>query len=64
MFAVPDVQLRFEICGEFPKVTLVGVRVQARPTGVEADTESITEPVSPLVEVIVTLEVPVAPARI
>ena len=64
MFAVPDVQLRLEVCGDVPKVTLGAIRVQVRPTGVEADTESVTVPVSPLAVVTVMVEVPAAPARI
>jgi hypothetical protein len=45
-----------------PKVTLVGVRVQVRPAGVEADAVRATVPVSPLTAVTVMVEVPDAPA--
>ena len=63
MFAVPEVQLSVEVCGEVPKVTLVGDRVQVRPAGVEADTVRATVPVRPLTAVTVTVDVPEAPAR-
>jgi hypothetical protein len=62
--AVPEVQLRLEVCGELPKVTLVGVRVHVKPAGVEADAVSDTVPVRPLTAVTVIVEVPDAPARI
>jgi hypothetical protein len=64
VFAVPDVHESVEICGEVPNVTLVGVRVQVRPAGVEADTVSATDPVRPLTALTVMVEVPEAPARI
>jgi hypothetical protein len=63
VFAVPEVQLRVEVCGEVPKVTLVGVRVQVRPAGVEADTVRATVPVKPLTAVTVIVDVPDAPAK-
>ena len=53
-----------EVCGEAPKVTLVGVSVHVSPAGVEADTVSATVPVRPLSAVTVIVEVPDAPARI
>jgi hypothetical protein len=63
VFAVTDVQLRVEVCGEVPKVTLVGDRVHVNPAGVEADTVSETVPVRPLTAVTVIVEVPDAPAN-
>ena len=57
-------QLRVEVCGEVPKVTLVGVRVHVRPAGVEADTDRATVPVRPLTAVTVIVDVPEAPANI
>jgi hypothetical protein len=62
--AVPDVQLSVEVCGEVPKVTLVGVRVHVNPAGVDADAVSDTVPVRPLTAVTVIVEVPEDPARI
>ena len=62
--AVPDVQLRVEVCGESPKVTLVGDRVHVSPAGVDADAVSDTVPVRPLTAVTVIVDVPEAPARI
>jgi hypothetical protein len=53
-----------EVCGEVPKVTLVGDRVHVKPAGVEADTVRATVPVKPLTAVTVIVEVPDAPARI
>jgi hypothetical protein len=53
-----------EVCGEVPKVTLVGDRVHVSPAGVDADTVSATVPVSPFCAVTVIVEVPEAPARI
>ena len=64
MFAVPEVQLRVEVCGEVPKVTLVGVRVHVRPAGVDAETVNATVPVRPLTAVTAIVEVPDAPASI
>jgi hypothetical protein len=58
------VQLRVEVCGEAPNVTLVGESVHVSPAGVEADTVSATVPVKPLIAVTVIVEVPDAPARI
>ena len=52
-----------DVCGEVPKVTLVGDRVHARPAGVDADTVNATVPVRPLTAVTVIVEVPVAPAN-
>jgi hypothetical protein len=62
--AVPDVQLRVEVCGEVPKVTLVGVRVHVSPVGVEAETVSATVPVRPLSAASEIVEVPEEPASI
>ena len=62
--AVPDVQLRVEVCGDVPNVTLVGMSVHVRPAGVEAETVNATVPVKPLTAVTVIVEVPEAPARI
>ena len=64
MFAVPEVQLRVEVCGEVPNVTLVGDRVHVRPAGVEADTVNATVPVKPLTAVTVIVEVPELPGVI
>ena len=55
---------RVEVCGEVPKVTLVGDRVHVRPAGVDADTVSATVPVRLLTAVTVIVDVPEAPARI
>ena len=57
-------QLRVEVCGEVPNVTLVGVRVHVRPAGVDAETVRATVPVRPLSAVTVIVEVPDAPASI
>jgi hypothetical protein len=62
--AVPEVHDSVEVCGEVPKVTLVGVRVQVRPAGVEAETVRATVPVKPLRAVTVIVEVPDPPANI
>jgi len=62
--AVPDVQLRVEVCGEAPNVTLVGDRVHVRPAGVDAETVSPTVPVRLLTAVTVIVDVPEDPARI
>ena len=62
MLAVVELQLSVEVCGEVPKVTLVGDNVQVSPAGVEADTVRATVPVRPLTAVTVIVEVPVAPA--
>jgi hypothetical protein len=53
-----------EVCGEVPKVTLVGDSVHVRPEGVDADTVSATVPVSPFSAVTVIVEVPEPPASI
>jgi len=58
------VQDSVEVCGEVPNVTLVGLRVQVKPAGVEADTVNETVPVSPLTAVTVIVELPEPPARI
>jgi len=47
-----------------PKITLVGVSVQLRPAGVDADTVRATVPVKPLTAVTVMVDVPEAPASI
>ena len=57
-------QLKVEVCGVVPKVTLVGVRVHVSPAGVDADTVRPTVPVSPFSAVTVIVDVPDAPARI
>ena len=62
VLAVADEQLSVEVCGEVPNVTLVGLRVQVRPAGVDADTVNATAPVKPLTAETVIVEVPVAPA--
>ncbi len=51
------------VCGEVVNVTLAG-KVHARPAGVDADTARLTVPVSALMAVTVTVEVPEAPAII
>ena len=56
-------QLNVAVCGEVPKVTLIG-RVQVSPAGLEADTARPTVPVRPLTAVTVIVDVPDAPARI
>jgi len=53
-----------DVCGEVPNVTLVGLSVQLRPAGVEAETVNETVPVNPLSAVTVIVEVPEAPAKI
>lgn len=64
MFAAAAVQDSVEVCGLVPKVTLVGVRVQVRPAGVDVETVNATVPVRPFSAVTVMVEVPEAPARI
>jgi hypothetical protein len=59
---VDAVQLNVEVCGEVPKVTLVGVRVHVRPA--EADAVKDTVPVKPLIAVTVIVEVPEPPGAI
>ena len=61
---VDAVQLSVDVCGDVPKVTLVGVRVHVSPAGVEADTVNPTVPVRPLTAVIVIVEVPELPGVI
>ena len=61
---VDEVQLRVEVCGLVPNVTLVGVRVHVRPAGVDGDTVSATVPVRPLSAVTVIVEVPEPPGVI
>jgi hypothetical protein len=53
-----------EVCGEVPKVTLVGVKVHDRPAGVDAETERFTVPVNPFSEVTVIVDVPEEPTNI
>jgi hypothetical protein len=60
---VPELQERVEVCGEVPKVTLVGDRVHVRPAGVDTEAVKATVPVSPLTAVTVIVEVPDAPAK-
>ena len=57
-------QLRLEVNGEVPNVTLVGVSLHVRPGGVEAETVKEIVPVRPLTVVMVVVEVPEAPAKI
>jgi hypothetical protein len=57
------VQDKVAVAGEGGKTTLAG-NVQARPAGVEVDTENITVPAKPLTEVTVIVEVPEEPASI
>ena len=64
MFAVAAVHDRVEVCGEVPKVTLVGDSVHVSPAGVEAETVRATVPVRPFTAVTVTVEVPDPPANI
>ena len=64
MFAVPEVHDNVDVCGEVPKVTLVGDRVHVRPAGVDAETVSPTVPVRLLTAVTVIVDVPEEPARI
>ena len=63
VLAVPELHDRVEVCGEVPKVTLVGDSVHVRPAGVDAETVNETVPVSPLTAVTVIVDVPVAPAN-
>jgi hypothetical protein len=63
VFAVPEVQESVEVCGEVPKVTLVGESVHVSPAGVDAETVKATVPVKPLTAVTVMVEVPDAPAN-
>jgi len=58
------VQLRVEIWGEAPNVTLVGDREHVSPAGVEAETVRATIPVKPLTAITVIVEVPDEPASI
>jgi len=62
--AVAAVHDSVEVCGEAPKVTLVGDRVHVSPAGVEAETVKATVPVKPLTAVTVMVDVPEAPANI
>ena len=62
--AVAAVHESDDVCGDVPNVTLVGVRVQVRPAGVEAETVSATVPVRPLTALTVIVDVPDAPASI
>ena len=50
-----------DVTADGGSVTLVGVRVQVRPDGVEADTLSETLLANPFCPVIVTVEFPVDP---
>ena len=59
---MPELQESVEVCGESPKVTLVGDSVQVRPAGVDAEIVRATVPVKPLTAVTVIVEVPLAPA--
>jgi hypothetical protein len=58
--AVP-LQDRAEV-PEVPRVTLVGVRVQANPEEEDVDAAKVTVPVNELMEVTVIVDVPAAPA--
>jgi len=51
------------VCGDVPKVTLLGDSVQDRPAG-EDNEDSVTVPVKPFTAVTVMVEVPEAPASI
>jgi hypothetical protein len=62
--AVPELHDSVEVCGDVPKVTLVGVRVHVSPAGVEAETVRATVPVNPLVPATVIVDVPEAPGKI
>ena len=62
--AVPDVHESVEVCGDVPKVTLVGESVHASPAGVEAETVNATVPVRPLSAASEIVEVPDPPANI
>jgi hypothetical protein len=64
VFAVPEVHVSVDVCGEVPNVTLVGARVHVRPAGVDAETVSPTVPIRPLTAVTVIVDVPDEPARI
>ena len=59
-----EVQLRLDVCGEVPKVMLIGVSVHVRPAGVEAETVNETVPVRPFRAVTVIVVEPDAPANI
>jgi hypothetical protein len=48
---------------EVPSVTVVGLRVQARPVLGEMDDVRVTVPVKPFWAVTVIVDVPVTPAR-
>lgn len=62
MFAVPEVQLRLELCGDVPNVILVEMRLHVRPVGVERETARATVPVRPLRAFTVIRDVPKPPA--
>jgi hypothetical protein len=47
---------------EFPRVTLVGARVQVNPVDGDTDATRLTDPVNPLIAVTVIVEVPEVPA--
>lgn len=53
-----------DVCGDVPKVTLVGDSEHVNPAGVDADTVNETVPVNPPVAVTVIVDVPEAPASI
>jgi len=57
-------QLKVAVCGEVPKVTLVGASVHDRPAGVDAETARFTVPVKPFSAVTVIVDVPEDPANI
>jgi hypothetical protein len=52
------------VCGDVPKVTLVGMVHASTPAGVEADTDRFTVPVKLLTAVRVIVEVPEEPTKI
>ena len=61
---MPELHESVEVCGDVPKVTLVGDNVHVRPAGVDADTVRPTVPVRPLIAASEIVEVPVAPASV
>jgi hypothetical protein len=56
------VQVKVEVCGEAPNVTLVALRVHVRPTGDEADTVRLAIPL-PVAETVI-VDVPMPPGKI
>jgi hypothetical protein len=60
--AVGDEQVRVEV--PVPPAMVVVVRLQVRPAGVDAETESITVSVNPLTDDIVIVDAAAAPGLI